>query len=297
MTEGLWRIGELSRRVGVSPQVLRAWERRYGLLQPQRSAGRYRLYTAADEERVRQVVAFRAAGHATAEAARLASAAVALRPAPPADGTAAAPAHVGLLRELLLALQSTDEAGAQRVLDTLFALIDLDTALVAVILPALATIGERWAEGELDVAVEHHAANLVQARLLALARGWDGGAGPRAVLACAPGEMHAIGLIAFGLALHRRGWRIVYLGPNMPLDGLIDWTRSHRPAAVVISATDVARFAEHEQDLALLASAGRLLLGGAAAAPCASLAARIGALTLDADPVTAAEYLSRLPQP
>src|SRR5512138_3294882 len=66
------RIGELGRRVGVSAHLLRAWERRYGLLQPQRAAGGYRLYSAADEARVRRMLAHLAAGLSAAEAARAA---------------------------------------------------------------------------------------------------------------------------------------------------------------------------------------------------------------------------------
>jgi MerR family transcriptional regulator, light-induced transcriptional regulator len=65
------RIGELARRTGLSPDLLRAWERRYGALQPVRSAGNYRLYTPADESRVRAMAARVAAGVPAAEAARL----------------------------------------------------------------------------------------------------------------------------------------------------------------------------------------------------------------------------------
>ncbi|HVD14550.1 MAG TPA: MerR family transcriptional regulator, partial [Actinomycetota bacterium] len=69
---GYLRIGELARRTGVSPELLRAWERRYGLLRPARTQGGYRLYTAADEARIRRMRAYLARGVAAAEAARLA---------------------------------------------------------------------------------------------------------------------------------------------------------------------------------------------------------------------------------
>jgi DNA-binding transcriptional MerR regulator len=77
---GYLRIGELARRTGASPELLRAWERRYGLLRPSRSQGGYRLYTAADEARIRHMRAYLARGVAAAEAARLA---VDAEPAPP----------------------------------------------------------------------------------------------------------------------------------------------------------------------------------------------------------------------
>ena len=74
------RIGELSRRVGVTPEVLRAWERRYGVLQPHRSRSGQRLYTAADEERVRQMLGHMQGGYSPAVAARLATATAEPRP-------------------------------------------------------------------------------------------------------------------------------------------------------------------------------------------------------------------------
>ncbi|HXV03786.1 MAG TPA: MerR family transcriptional regulator, partial [Gaiellaceae bacterium] len=69
------RIGELSRRTGVAPELLRAWERRYGLLRPQRSEGGFRLYSGADERRVELMRRHLRRGLAAAEAARLAAAA------------------------------------------------------------------------------------------------------------------------------------------------------------------------------------------------------------------------------
>ncbi len=79
------RIGELGRRVGVSDHVLRAWERRYGLLRPVRSPGGYRLYSDADERRIRRMQAHLAAGLSAAEAARAALSDE--RPGPPPGST------------------------------------------------------------------------------------------------------------------------------------------------------------------------------------------------------------------
>src|SRR3954468_7005851 len=84
------RIGELSRRVGVSPEVLRAWERRYGLLRPQRSRSGQRLYTELDEARVTRMLGHMDAGYSPAVAARLA---VEPGGAPPAPAAAGEPAQ------------------------------------------------------------------------------------------------------------------------------------------------------------------------------------------------------------
>src|SRR4051812_42041491 len=139
MTElGLVRIGELSRRSGVSPELLRAWERRYGLLRPERSAGGLRLYAAADVERVRLMREHLAEGFAAAEAAELALAAPPPPPAPPIMSPAV------LREELADALDRFDEPAAHAILDRLLAATTLDTLLGEVVMPYLRALGECW---------------------------------------------------------------------------------------------------------------------------------------------------------
>ena len=174
---GLLRIGELSRRHGLTPDVLRAWERRYGLLRPERSPGGFRLYTASDDERVRAMRRNMSRGFSPAVAARMA-----LRdaPAPPTDG----PARLASARmELGDALESYRDVEAQGVLDGLLAAFSVETVVRDVVLPYLHDLGERWAAGEVSVAQEHFASEVIRGRLLGLARGWDTGTGPRALLA------------------------------------------------------------------------------------------------------------------
>ena len=137
MTEtALLRIGELSRRSGVSPELLRAWERRYDLLQPTRSEGGLRLYAPSDLERVQAMQRHLAAGFAAAEAARLAGAEGA-----PTLESAAAPETAR--HALAVAFAAFDEARAQAVLDALFAGTTLDAALSTMIVPYLRELGER----------------------------------------------------------------------------------------------------------------------------------------------------------
>ena len=202
------RIGELSRRVGVPPELLRAWEQRYGLLRPVRSAGGFRLYTTADENRVRSMRHHLEAGISAAQAARLALA----EPANAAGEDGESASFAPLTSDLRDALDRLDEPGAHAALDRLLARFTLQTVLRDALLPYLHELGERWERGEASVAQEHFASNLLRGRLLGLARGWGQSAGPRAVLACAPGELHDLPLIIFGLALAGRGWSITYSG-------------------------------------------------------------------------------------
>src|SRR5581483_8061056 len=133
------------------------------------------------------------------------------------------------------ALAAFDEPRAQSVLDSLLAQLSLDTFLRDVVLPYLHELGELWRSGEASVAQEHFASNVLRGRLLGLARGWGLGLGPSVVLACAPGEQHDLGLIGFAVALRSRGWRIVYLGADTPLESVVDAARSSAPVFVVVS--------------------------------------------------------------
>src|SRR5271165_156394 len=209
------RIGELSRRLGVSDHVLRAWENRYGLLQPVRSAGGFRLYSEADVLRVRRMQAHLSRGLSAAEAARAVLG---------EDGEARmeaeldhVPATAGeLYGALRRALDTFDEPAAQAVLDRLMSDLSLTTVLREVVMPYLSELGQRWEQGTASIAQEHFASNLIHGRLAGLARGWGDGHGPLAVLACAPAEFHDLALMIFGIALNRHGWKIDYLGSNTP---------------------------------------------------------------------------------
>jgi MerR family transcriptional regulator, light-induced transcriptional regulator len=280
---GALRIGELSRRAGVSPELLRAWERRYGLLQPTRSAGGLRLYSPDDLARVQAMQQHLADGFAAAEAAALA-----IRTAGDVEDEIAVPSAKD---DLAAALSRFDDGDAHLVFDALLAQLSLDTLLRDVIVPYLHELGEGWERGDVSIAQEHFASTLIRGRLLGLARGWGRGIGPAAVLACAPGEQHDLGLLAFGLALRARGWRVVYLGTDTPIASVADAVQACSPAVVIVSAVDPRVFRRHEAELEELALAAPLYLGGAGAAK-ARLDVDLPRLT--GGPVDEAELLTRL---
>lgn len=323
------RIGELSRRVGVSAELLRAWERRYRLLQPARSPKGYRLYTPDDEQRVRSMQDQLAQGLSAAEAARAARrlqgealdadalvdrpllASVSdLRPASGSGGAAGAAGEAGRdrtgvsdgtdgsdaamqhFRALEQALDAYDEVAAQHVFDTMFRQLTPMTVLRDVVMPYLAHLGRRWEDGRIDVAQEHFASNLIRGRLGNLALGWGDGVGPRAVLACPKGELHDLPLMVFGIALNRSGWRITFLGNNTPVTDLENAVRQVRPDIVVMAATTPGPYLATGDDLRRLGRTVPLVIAGAGATPEA--VAATGATALRGDPVTEAQ---RLPVP
>jgi DNA-binding transcriptional MerR regulator len=284
----LLRIGELSKRSGVSPELLRAWERRYGLLRPMRSGGGLRLYSLDDLERVRLMRRHLGEGIAAAEAARLAAAPVAT------SSPSAVLAPAAVREQLGDALAEFDEPRAQAVIDRLLSAVTLDTALGEVVLPYLKELGERWERGESSVAQEHFASALIRGRLLGLARGWGLGSGPGALLACLPGEQHDLGLLVFGLALRDRGWRISYLGTDAPLDTVGEAARQIAPAFVVLNAISIDRVEPFVKELRALARKHRVALGGGAAASGSGPAAVRGLVMLSGDPIAEAERLTTL---
>jgi MerR family transcriptional regulator, light-induced transcriptional regulator len=272
------RIGELARRTGVAAELLRAWERRYGLLAPTRTAGGYRLYAAGDVHRVARMRELVGRGISAAEAARTTLAEAAAGVSEVAPEAAAV--------ELREALERLDDVAAHAAFDRLLADVTVAAVLEQVVLPLLRELGDRWARGEVSVAQEHFASNLLRGRLLGLARGWDRGTGPRAVLACPPGELHDLGLIAFGLALRDQGWRITFLGADTPLDSLVDVARHVRPSAIVLGLADPERLAPIGAALPELRREAPVWLGGAGARELD------GAEVLDESPVAAAARIA-----
>ncbi len=275
------RIGEFARRVGVNAALLRAWERRYGLLQPVRSPGGFRLYTTGDAERVARMRRGLGEGLSAAEAAR-----AALQDAGPSDG---------LLEDtsarLLAAIHDYDEATVHAILDQNFAAFGLEAVLRGLILPTLTRVGLEWQQGTLGISQEHFASNLIRGRLLSLARLWGRGSGPLALLACAPGEQHDITLLSFGLVLRSYGWRILFLGADTPISTLTQTAKTTRPAVAVLASFDPALLQAEATALRRLAKMAPLVLSGPGAS--AALCNELGLRGLDGDLVTAANEIAR----
>lgn len=266
--------------MGVSPELLRAWERRYGLLQPVRSPGGFRLYTAEDAARVARMRRALDEGLSAAEAAR-----IALDTSPLAE-----PPLQDAAERLLAATRDFDEGAVHAVLDECFEGFGADTVLRNVILPALKEVGNEWEQGTLEVSQEHFVSNLIRGRLLSFARLWGRGSGPVALLACAPGEGHDMSLLAFGLVLRSYGWRIVFLGADTPVATLERAVETTRPALTVIASFASALLEAEAASLRALARRVPLALSGPGATD--AICERIGARRLDGDLVTAAREVA-----
>lgn len=281
------RIGELSYRVGVRAELLRAWERRYGLLRPARSERGFRLYSEADEWRVRLMREKLRSGLSAAEAAQ--EVARMERETTPPDESFETPLE--LARELGAVLEAFDDDRAHDMLDRLLGIYGLERAIREALMPYLRDLGERWVRREVSVAQEHFASRLLEGRLLALARGWNKGPGRRAILACPSGEHHTLPLVCFGLVLRGRGWRNIYLGGDSPPSTVHMAADTVDADVVVMSAVSSDRFGPIAKDLKGLARRRPLVLAGAGATP--ELATELDVACLHDDPASAAEGLSR----
>ena len=295
--QDLVRIGELARRAGLPPATLRAWERRYGIVDPQRTESGYRLYSRRDEQRLKRMLTLITEGLAPAEAAARVLAANGGEPAgsavglPPGTDPPVASEPAAAMRERLRdELLAFDELAAQRTIDQAVAAYSTEGLLRELILPVMREIGAMWHAGEATVGQEHFASGIVRARILPLARGWSAGEGPLAILACPPGEQHDLGLISFGLLMRERGWRLAFFGADTPAPELAVAT-SEMDADVVVFATVSAPWgAGARADVAELARRVPVLVGGPGAS---RLSAReLGIELLPEDLVEAADRLA-----
>lgn len=244
-TEGLYNTRAVVQRTGVPADTFRAWERRYGLPSPSRTEGNHRLYSECDVAIISWLRDQTRAGLTISQAVRLYQAADAA-PAPIASPesvrheTVAPPEdHLASLRDRLVAsLTGYDALGAGRIVEEALAMLPIEDVCLLLLQPALYEIGHLWANGEIGISAEHFASAFVIRKLGALFNlsQPEQGRGP-IVATCLEGEMHEVGLLLTCLFLSRRGFQILYLGPNLPLDDLISTVRRLRPPLVLLSAS------------------------------------------------------------
>ncbi|GAC1435864.1 MAG: HTH-type transcriptional repressor CarH [Solirubrobacteraceae bacterium] len=277
---GPLRIGEFARRVEVNPDLLRAWERRYGLLQPVRSPGGFRLYSEEDAERVAHMRRALDEGLSAAEAARAAL---------DRGSTFAGVLEDGADR-LLAAIERYDDAEAHAVLDAGMAAFGLEVVLRDIVFPTLTQVGLKWEQGALEIGHEHFASHLIRGRLFSLARLWSRGTGPLGLLACGPGEKHDISLLAFGLLLSSHGWRILFLGADTPIATMIQTAETTRPELAVLASFDPEPLQMHATAVRRLAKIAPLFLAGPGASD--ALCTQLGTRRLSGDLVAAAKGIA-----
>lgn len=220
---------------GLAPATLRAWEKRYGVPAPARAPSRYRLYSDADLRELRWMQARVEEGIPPRQAARLA---IERREAGvPFDGPNALQAPQ-LAADLKASCLAFDEDRALDVIRHAGAVMRPVEIMRGVVLVAVAEIGRDWEAGLVTVAQEHFASQIARRfgdRLMDLYRPAPG-ISP-VLCACAPGEQHDLGLLAVAIELRSRGVPVVYLGADVPVDGVLSSAASTSAGLAVIGCT------------------------------------------------------------
>jgi methanogenic corrinoid protein MtbC1 len=219
-------IAALTRRTGVSPDTIRKWEQRYGVLRPARTQGGQRRYSESDVARVKWLKARIDEGYRIGEAAAL------LGTAGIAAGTSSE-----LCAELVAAAGRSDAPAVTATVDQAMLIEPVERAFGEVLEPALTQVGDRWETGELTVAQEHLASAAVRAALQRLTADVRGNVRGLAVLACAPGERHEIGLLMLSVLMRADGWQVAYLGADVPLADAVSLAERIRANALCFSAS------------------------------------------------------------
>jgi MerR family transcriptional regulator, light-induced transcriptional regulator len=266
----VYNVKAVVRETGLTPDLLRAWERRYGVPSPQRSPGGHRLYSQRDIELLKWLVARKREGLSISHAIELWEnmAERGLEPAPP-RGVPAATAAPGsgspdALRDVWVSrCLAFDELGAESILAQGFSMYTPEIVAAEVLQRGLTTIDERWYRGEASVQQIYFAAQLGARRLDALLVATPPPTRPaRLLLGCPPEELHTFGSQLLSLLLRRQGWDVLYLGANLPLDRL-EITLAHtQPNLVVLSAQQLFTAATLVETGEAIARAGSTLAYG-----------------------------------
>jgi DNA-binding transcriptional MerR regulator len=237
----MYTIRQAAARSGVTAALLRAWERRYGIVTPQRTDAGYRLYDDAAIELLRAMRLLVDAGWSAREAAARVAAADAaelsgiqreLDAVPAADGS-----FMALIAQFVDAAAEMDGGAMDSALDRAFATARFERVADDMLLPALQEVGRRWARGVMSVAAEHAASAAIMRRLgMAFEAAGDRAGGATILVGLPPGSRHESAAMAFAVAARRAGMNAIYLGPDVPADSWLDAARRRGAAAVVLGA-------------------------------------------------------------
>jgi MerR family transcriptional regulator, light-induced transcriptional regulator len=282
-------IQAVAERTGLSAHVIRAWERRYRAIEPERSPGKHRLYSDAEIERLTMLRRAVEGGHSIGQIARMPAqelaALVANRPPPAHASNRALPDDpaVAIRSEAVRAVEQFDSAALETTLRSALLKLGHNGLLRMVIAPLAEEVGERWRRGELTAAHEHFFTASVKVLLGDLTRQFAPPlTAPRIVVGTPTGQLHELGAIMAAATAANLGWRPIYLGPSLPAHEIAGAALRNEAAAVALSIVypeDDPNLARELTDLARLLPANtRIMAGGRAAGAYFDTLVRIGAL-------------------
>lgn len=257
-------IGRVAELTGIPPVTLRAWERRYGLPKPQRTASGHRLYSMDEVVLVQRLTALMANGYSISRAVA--------KVREQEDGTAPTLPQQSLPNRwdtyrfrLLAAIDSFDISALESSYSEALSLFPVDRVIDEIMLPVLHQLGDEWEQREDGIAREHFFSAFLRNKIGArFSHEISRVQGPVMVLACLPGESHEMGLMLFGLTASARNHKVIYFGADLPLSQYPPLIDKLRPSAIVLSGSYVELDPALSAGLAQLATrfAGPVYLGG-----------------------------------
>jgi DNA-binding transcriptional MerR regulator/methylmalonyl-CoA mutase cobalamin-binding subunit len=256
-----YRIKTVSEVTGIPRSTIVAWERRYGVIDPQRGNNRYRQYSDADIATLVELKTLVDSGYRISEAVDL------LRNANPAVPASGGEALEIAVKELLQHLLAFDRAAADRVRSRL-STVPFRQIVDRLLSPLARAIGLDWERGVCSIAQEHYATAWIRDQLVAMLLQLECGpiTGPLVACATPSGEHHEIGLLGLTVHLALMGQRVSYLGSNLPVEELASYAAAERPALVCLSLTkrrDAASLRQLATEMrTILPASTRLMIGG-----------------------------------
>lgn len=245
--EGKYNIRAVSQKTDILAVTIRAWERRYTLLEPMRALNGYRMYSERDIAVLNWVKKQLGMGISISSAAVEFQRSVAAKQWPEAvlsdKGPVPSKSNSNqnidtITRQLTTALVRIDERMAADIFSEAMGAVPMMQLFELVLIPVLVEIGVRWERGEISVAVEHFASSLIQGKLQAIYQSLPlHPSAPKIIVGCAPDELHQIGSLMFAVLLRDGGYRVEFLGPDIPLEDLARYAGEEKPRMLVISAT------------------------------------------------------------
>lgn len=235
---------------GLKPDTLRAWERRYGVPAPERTAGGHRLYSQHEIDMLKWLIARQDEGLNISHAVELwrqlesegqdpiLSYGHEAPPPPAPKPVLVSGGRIDALREAwVAACLRFEEQTAQQIVAQAFAIFPIETVCFELLQKGLQQIGAGWYEGRVSVQQEHFASALAVRQLESLLSSMASAVRQgRLLVVCPPEEQHTFGLLLLALLLRRRGWDVVYLGANVPLARLEASVQAIKPQMVLAAA-------------------------------------------------------------
>jgi DNA-binding transcriptional MerR regulator/methylmalonyl-CoA mutase cobalamin-binding subunit len=276
-TEPRHPIGVVAERTGLTPDVLRVWERRYGIVEPKRSPGGQRIYSDADIERLALLHRATRGGHGISRVASLSKAKLEDLVAN-IESSATAPPILfipagepdNLVDQAIAFTEALDPAGLESMLRRCLSRYGLVTFVDSIAAPFLREVGEQWHEGKLSISQEHLATAVLQRIVSESAPLITGAAGsPTIVIATLGGERHANGALMAAATAGSEGWRVIYLGTDLPVSEIVETATRTHAQAIGISMVFSDNKSRTETDLRelekIIPKETTLLIGGAGA--------------------------------